>query len=91
MSRNFHLDTVLLVNKALRLNGTFHSSTPALPPTFISTAVRRTYALELEAIVECLGQLEKFEIYWQDHMLLPVRIQLGVKEAMRSVAAGTSE
>ena len=62
LTKTSRLDEVLPVNVPVRFNGIFPTQGPYPPPTFDSWAIRRRYALELKAVVECLGDVERFKI-----------------------------
>jgi hypothetical protein len=93
LSSNAKLEKVLPPNKSMMFNGMFpeKSARGAYPaPTFTSFCVRRTYGLELKAVVECLGETRRFKIHWANVKLYPARMEPGVEEAMRSIEAETA-
>jgi hypothetical protein len=90
LSSSSRLNVVLPVNEATKFKWMFSTRGPFPPPTFTSLAIRRTYGLELKAVVECFGEEEKFKIQWANVKVLPSRMEDGVEEAIRGLEMGTA-
>ena len=91
LTSSSRVDVVLPLGEKQTFNGMFRTRGPFPPPTFSSWAFKRTYGLELKAIVECLGEEEKFKIHWMNVEVLPGKTKTGDGEAIREIEEGMAE
>lgn len=68
------LNIPLPYNETIRVNGLFPTGETYTCPTFVYNAVKRSYGLELKAVVECLGEEIDFKLKWGSVVLLPARM-----------------
>lgn len=84
------IDVVVVLSKAMKLNGMFPTKPIAPPPpTFTSFSARRTYELELKMTVSCLDEESRFKIKWPDVTIYSSKMEPGIEEAMRAIENGT--
>ena len=79
----------MTVNKPESIDGMFplHDKTYA-PPSFTTSAMKRTYGLELRAIISWIGNESKFKVNLRSVTLYPPRMADGVEEAIRAIEEG---
>lgn len=88
-----HIGALLPVNRSKRLTGMFPMGTRfgALPPSFTSLAVKRSYGLELKLVLESSGGGGTVRISWPHVELLSQKVEVALEDAVRDIESGVEQ